>query len=267
MKRMQIIIMLGVFVLGVGLGMLLVPKSTGSKKGKPRRVSFLKDADVALDGGNLEEAKALYRKAMETTKDVNKLKRIQDKTAEINMRILFSPIIDECSTKYIVKPNDALAKIARKFNTTVNFIKRANSLTSDVIKPGQELKVHTCKFSLVVDKSQNLLFLERKGEIIRTYIVATGRDNGTPIGNFKIVNKLTNPTWYRTGAVIPPDSPDNILGSRWMGFDLKGYGIHGTTEPEALGKQLTLGCVRMKNEDIENLFDIIPMGTEVTIID
>ncbi|MCK4520156.1 MAG: L,D-transpeptidase, partial [Candidatus Omnitrophica bacterium] len=66
-----------------------------------------------------------------------------------------------------------------------------------------------------------------------------------------------------------------ILGSRWMGLkgvseemgELEGYGIHGTTLPNDLGKQITSGCIRMKNEDVEELFDIIPAGAEVIIID
>jgi lipoprotein-anchoring transpeptidase ErfK/SrfK len=76
-----------------------------------------------------------------------------------------------------------------------------------------------------------------------------------------------NPTWYKQGAVIPAGSPENILGTRWMGFDLPAYGIHGTTEPQSLGKQVTQGCVRMSNADVEQLFIIVPIGTEVTIVD
>jgi lipoprotein-anchoring transpeptidase ErfK/SrfK len=52
-----------------------------------------------------------------------------------------------------------------------------------------------------------------------------------------------------------------------MGFDLKGYGIHGTTEPQHLGKQVTAGCVRMANSDAEELYTIIPVGTEVTVVE
>ena len=159
MKRVHIVLMIGVFVLGVIVGLVLPSRKTGVLK-TTSRISFLKEAENALDEGHLREAKSLYKKAMETTKDANKLERIQDKTGEINMKIIFSPVIDECSVKYVVKPNDALEKIARKFNTTVNFIKRANNLSSDTIKPNQELKIHTCKFSMVVDKSQNLKFLD-----------------------------------------------------------------------------------------------------------
>jgi lipoprotein-anchoring transpeptidase ErfK/SrfK len=86
------------------------------------------------------------------------------------------------------------------------------------------------------------------------------------VGTFKIVNKLPNPTWFKAGAVLPSDSPENILGSRWLGLDKKGYGIHGTTMPQDLGKQVTAGCVRMKNEEVEELYDIVGTGTEVTVV-
>jgi len=52
-----------------------------------------------------------------------------------------------------------------------------------------------------------------------------------------------------------------------MGFDLAGYGIHGTTEPKELGKQVTQGCVRLSNPEVEELYVIVPVGTEVTVVD
>ena len=58
-----------------------------------------------------------------------------------------------------------------------------------------------------------------------------------------------------------------LLGSRWLGFNMPGYGIHGTIEPETIGKQVTAGCVRMRNSDVEELYDILPLGTEVSIVD
>ena len=266
MKRTHVIILIGVVVALILLVVALIPKGKGPVR-LDTRVSVVKEARQILDRGNLAEARVLYKKAMAELTDVDELIKIQNTIEGINIKIIFSPSLDECSTLYIVKPKDVLSRIAKRFSTTVNLIKRANNLSSDIIHLGQKLKVNTCIFSVVVDKSQNLLFLKRKGEVMKTYIVSTGKDNKTPIGTFKIVNKLVKPTWYKTGAVISPDSPDNILGSRWMGFDLKGYGIHGTTEPQRLGEQITLGCVRMKNEEIQELFDIIPVGTEIIIID
>ncbi|MGE5197528.1 MAG: L,D-transpeptidase, partial [Deltaproteobacteria bacterium] len=84
---------------------------------------------------------------------------------------------------------------------------------------------------------------------------------------FKIINKLANPTWFKAGAIVPADSPENVLGTRWLGFDLAGYGIHGTKDPQSLGKQVTQGCVRLSNSEVEELYTIVPEGTEVTIID
>jgi lipoprotein-anchoring transpeptidase ErfK/SrfK len=66
---------------------------------------------------------------------------------------------------------------------------------------------------------------------------------------------------------VPADSPKNILGSRWLGLSEKSYGIHGTTEPQSIGRQVTSGCVRMRNSDVEELYQIVPEGTEVVIID
>jgi len=231
------------------------------------RKGYLKEADTAFLNGDLVQARKLYEQAQEKINDTAQLKEIQRKIEDINIKIIFSPITDKCAKKYVVKPNDSLLKIAKENNTTIELIKRANNLNSDIIRPEQELKVNTCKFSIVVDKSQNLLFLKVGDEIVKTYVVSTGKNNSTPVGVFKIVNKQPNPTWFRAGAVVPPESPDNILGTRWLGLEAKGYGIHGTTLPQDLGKQVTLGCVRMRNDEVEEQYDIVPVGTEVTIVD
>ncbi|MDP2924433.1 MAG: L,D-transpeptidase family protein [Candidatus Omnitrophota bacterium] len=266
MRRIVTIGLIAAAIIGIiVISMVLAFRSKGQEQASSG--PYLKEAEIASAQGNYIEAKNIYKKALEATDDVNKLKEIQKKIEEINIKIIFSPAMDKCSTKYTVKPGDILAKIAKEFNTTVELVKRANSLNSDVIRPEQQLKINTCKFSIAVDKSQNLLFLKTGDEVVKTYIVSTGKDNSTPVGSFKIVNKQPNPTWFKTGAVIPPNSPENILGTRWLGLDAKGYGIHGTTEPQNLGKQVTMGCVRMKDEEVEQLYDIIPVGTEVTIID
>ncbi|MDD5618310.1 MAG: L,D-transpeptidase, partial [Candidatus Omnitrophica bacterium] len=104
-------------------------------------------------------------------------------------------------------------------------------------------------------------------EVIKTYNVATGKNNSTPVGTYKLINKIINPPWYKDGRKIPPTSPENILGSRWMGLDLPGIGIHGTTQPEEIGKQVTEGCVRMRNNDVEEIYGLVPLDTEVIIVD
>lgn len=124
-----------------------------------------------------------------------------------------------------------------------------------------------------INKSTNRLRLYENGNLIREYPVATGKSPGvTPEGTFSIVFKTWNPTWTNpsTGVTIPGGSPQNPLGTRWLGLgvgDTRGraYGIHGTNRPESIGQHITLGCVRMYNKDVEELYDMVPFGTMVTI--
>ncbi|MCF7873505.1 MAG: L,D-transpeptidase family protein [Candidatus Omnitrophica bacterium] len=266
MNKKIIFAIVGLVILGGGFGLIF---SSGTKE-QPKEessVSF-KKIDKMLEKNKYNQAKKTLEEKKNSMADPSVIKKIQDKIQDINIQLLFSPNKEtKCSTIYTVKRGDALAKIAKKFNTTVDLIKKSNNLDSDKIIPGQELKVNTCKFSIVVDKSQNLLLLKRDGKIFKTYLVATGKNGRTPEGDFKIINKLVKPTWYKTGAVVLPDNPDNILGSRWMGIDKQGYGIHGTTKPESLGQQVTLGCIRMSNKEVEEIYDIVPVGTEVVIVE
>ncbi|MFA5101161.1 MAG: L,D-transpeptidase family protein [Candidatus Omnitrophota bacterium] len=266
MKRMRIVIIALVALIGIVLLSLLVMKLSKSNSGFASN-SSVQEAVAAVDKDDLLAARTLYKKALEDIDDPNALKDIEKKIEDLNMKILFSPLVDNWSTQYTVKPGDTLAKIAKEYGTTTELIMASNDLDSTTIRVGQGLKVTICKFSISVDKSQNTLLLKVGNDIVKTYVVSTGKNNNTPVGTFKIVNKLPNPTWFKTGAVIPAESPENVLGTRWMGFDLKGYGIHGTTAPQDLGKQVTAGCVRMKNDEVEELYTIVPVGTEVTIVD
>ena len=215
----------------------------------------------------LVEARDAYKKAFETYPDLAIVKNAKGKIKDLNIKILFSPLVDSSSRIYEVQAGDSLGKIAKVFGTTVDLLKKSNNLTGDMIKQGIRLKVVTAKFSVVVDKSQNVLFLKENEDIIKTYKVSTGVNNSTPVGTFKIESKLVDPVWYSAGAVVPAGSPENILGTRWLGISKPGYGIHGTTDPASLGKQVTAGCVRMLDTDAEELYAILPTGTEVTIVD
>ena len=214
-----------------------------------------------------QEARAMYRMLLERFPDSALVPQTQARLGEVNIALLFSPMVTELDTSHTVKPGDTLGKIASAYGTTVELLKRANGLKTDLIRPAQKLKIPKGRFTIVVDKSQNQLLLTTDNQFVKTYPVATGKDNSTPVGIFKIVNRIPNPVWYNQHAVVPPESPENILGTRWLGIDKQGYGIHGSVDPGAIGRQVTAGCVRMTNKDVEELFDIVPVGTEVTIVD
>lgn len=113
------------------------------------------------------------------------------------------------------------------------------------------LKEHT--ILIEVDKKQLQLLDKSSGEVIKTYPIATGKPNSpTPLGTFKIVEKGE---WGEG------------FGTRWLGLDVAWgiYGIHGTNKPGSIGYNLSAGCIRMRNKDVEELFDIVENGTSVNI--
>ena len=275
MKKIWIIAGVGIFVL-VALLLIFkfkdfsggtVPASSNSERSESFD-AMLKNAARLEESGELLSARDVYQQMMAAYASRPAIEGVQKKLEDLNMRILFSALnVPDQTTTYVVNEGDSLTAIARKYGTTIEFIKRQNGLTSDIIRPGMRLRIWTGKFSVLVDKSQNLLILKSNAEIIKTYRVSTGKNNITPVGTFKIVNKLVNPDWTHEGKVIAFGSPENILGTRWLGFDVPGYGLHGTTQPESIGQQATAGCVRMINREAEEIYDILPPGTEVTIMD
>ena len=228
----------------------------------------LDEIDKLLKAGSLLEAKRHYQALIQYDLPETDRKTLSQALEDLNIKILFSPIETPDSFFYTVQPGDALFKIAKKHNTTVELIKKSNRLERDIIRSGTKLKISKAVYSIVADVSDNTLKLFSDKELLKTYPVATGRSgHPTPIGSFTIENKLENPTWYKAGAVVAPDSPANILGTRWLGFSLAGYGIHGTTLPETIGTAASEGCVRMYNKDVEELFAIVPTSTTVKIVD
>ena len=222
----------------------------------------------ALEGeGELLKAQDMYQDLIDNFPSFNKIQEVEERLGNLNIRVITSGIQTDQTAIYEVKPKDSLSKISKQFGTTVELIKKSNSLTSDIIRVGARLRIWKDAFSCVVDKSQNILILKSDDRIVKKYNVSTGANNSTPVGIFRIVNKLVDPVWYKAGAVVPADSPENILGTRWMGFDLSGYGIHGTTDPSSIGQQITAGCVRLANPNVEELYMLLPVGVEVTVVD
>ena len=217
--------------------------------------------------GDILQAKKAYQKILSDHSDFGDVEKAQKELEDLNMNLIFSNTVDPDKTIiHEVKSGDTLGEIAKKYGTTIELVKKSNHLTSDVIRIGQKLRVWTGTFNILVDKSQNILILKDGNDVLKVYTVSTGDDNSTPVGEYKIVSRLVDPVWFNKGIAVPPESPQNVLGSRWLGFDLSGYGIHGTVDPDSIGHQVTAGCVRMRNEEVEELYNIIPRGTQVVIV-
>jgi len=166
---------------------------------------------------------------------------------------------------YTIKPGDNLSKIAAQYNITWRLIQRINGLTSTSIRVDEKLKIVKGPFDAVVEKNKYRLSVYLGSQYVKSYRVGLGKNDSTPVGNFKVESKLIEPDWIRPGKITKYGDPENQLGTRWIGF-MKGYGIHGTWEPETIASQCSEGCVRMLNEEVEELFDLLVTGkSKVTI--
>jgi lipoprotein-anchoring transpeptidase ErfK/SrfK len=123
---------------------------------------------------------------------------------------------------------------------------------------------------IIINKQTNELAYINQNEIQEIYPVATGKSNDlTPEGEFTVIVKAVDP-YYRKKDIIGGD-PKNPLGTRWIGFDAKEsdgrtFGIHGTNNEDSIGRYVTQGCVRMNNKNVERLFEVIPLGTRILIL-
>lgn len=191
--------------------------------------------------------------------------------SKLDMDLLFSPNPMPEKMEYTVQSGDFLGKIAATYNTPVLLIAKANGVRGDNIRLGQKLVILDGRnhvFAVRVSKSRNDLVLTLDGKFFKRYRVSTGTNAGTPAGVFKIVDKIEHPTWFPSGGrSIPYGDPGNLLGTHWLALDRPGYGLHGTWEPESIGSQSSAGCVRLLNEEIEELYTILPKGTVVTIVE
>ncbi len=122
------------------------------------------------------------------------------------------------------------------------------------------------QWRIVVSISDCKLVLFDGDRIAKTYDVAVGKPSTpTPSGQFRIVNHIPNPTYYGSNGVVIAPGKDNPVGTRWMGLSAAGYGIHGTNLPSSIGKAASHGCIRMRQQDLEELFDLVNVGVTVEL--
>jgi L,D-transpeptidase ErfK/SrfK len=116
---------------------------------------------------------------------------------------------------------------------------------------------------VVVSLADRKVALVEDGVVVKVYPIAVGKPRTpSPTGEFRIVNRIPRPTYYAPGVVIRP-GPSNPLGTRWIGLDRKGYGLHGTNVPRSIGHAASHGCIRLRNHDVEDLFERISEGDVV----
>lgn len=166
---------------------------------------------------------------------------------------------------YAVQANDQLRLVANNYNLSWEYLAKLNRTDPKRIQLGQKLKVLKGPFAAVVDLNEFALTVHLQGYYVKRYLVGIGKEDASPIGKFAVLNKIENPQYTGPdGKVISADDPSNPLGERWIDLG-DSYGIHGTIEPESIGKAASRGCIRMREKDVIEVYDFLVKGSEVVI--
>ena len=185
-----------------------------------------------------------------------------------------------------VQSGDLLKSIAEKHEITWELLCRLNNLSDPrKLRAGQTIKVVKGPFYAVVSKHDFTMDLylggsagEKGSMYVMTFGVGLGRDDSTPTGIWMVEphKKIKNPTYFspRGEGVIDADDPKNPLGERWIGLTgidghavgKASYGIHGTIEPDSIGKMASMGCIRLRNEDVERVFELLVEGKSTVMV-
>jgi lipoprotein-anchoring transpeptidase ErfK/SrfK len=139
-----------------------------------------------------------------------------------------------------------------------------DSSSSGVSKVSLPPRVHRVVLVSITDRR---LAVIENGNVLAYFPVAVGAAvSPSPTGEFEIVNRVAAPAYYHDGVVMPA-SENSPVGTRWIGLNLKGYGIHGTNAPQSIGQAASHGCIRLKNRDVERLYAMLRVGDVVEIRD
>jgi lipoprotein-anchoring transpeptidase ErfK/SrfK len=158
---------------------------------------------------------------------------------------------------------------AEMFNGEVQ-IKRLAALTGVMLMAAAEAmaqdKAARPARRIVVSIPDRKLAVLEAGRVIKIFPTAVGAPKSpSPTGSYTIVLRLTDPTWYGKGKIVPAGKSCPI-GTRWLGLNVKGYGIHGTNNPASIGHNASHGCIRLRNRDIEQLFGMVSVGDAVELV-
>ena len=248
----------------------------------------VKDKAVSTDGGELamllskSEYNALADKAVEVIRGENEGSSNYRQAAEYLLKARVAQLasssgVPGISYRYTVRGGDSLSRIARRNKTTVAGLMLYNRLDNGFIRIGNRFIVHKGGWRIEVSKSKRLLKLYNNAgneKLFAVFEVGVGRLNSTPSGGFVISNRIKSPVWHAPdGSVFEPGEPGNELGNFFLKLastgspdrPLAGYGIHGTPDESTVGKSLSSGCIRMRNADVELLYNLVPERTPVNI--
>ena len=205
---------------------------------------------------------------------------IRDTLSSINKQLVFSPEVvpgDPLAESYVVQRGEYLSNIAPKYGVPYQFVERINNTPAERLQAGKPIKMIKGPFHVMVSKSNyrmDIYLEDSDGQpiYVRSFPVGLGKSDSTPQGEFIVEpgRKVKNPDWRnpRTGEYYTRDDPKNPIGEHWVALkgnepateSYTGYGIHGTVDPHSIGQQASMGCIRMRDDDVALVYDMLAGG-------
>lgn len=197
-----------------------------------------------------------------------------------------SPDVVGAMETYVTRYEDSLPRLAREHGLGYVELMAANPGT-DPWLPGAGVTVNLPTMHVLPDAPRKGIVINlgdmriyqfgKDGSFKGTWPIGVGREGyNTPKGQTKIVRKKKDPAWYptentrRDDPTLPkmvPAGPENPLGHRALYLGWPAYVMHGTNKPLGIGRRVSRGCIRLYPEHIEEVFDRVPVGTRVTVVE
>ena len=189
-------------ILGVILVVVLAGRSSFAKDPSPAQTAvslpdprdLYHEAVMAREKNDLLKAREIYTQILKDYPEFKDREMIAQELRDMNLDLTVANLKDPVIV-HEVADGETLGKIAKKYGTTIDLIKRENGLSSNIIQVGKKLTIWTGSFSILIDKTDNTLTVKSGEQVVKIYPVSTGKEDSTPEGEFTITTKMENPVW------------------------------------------------------------------------
>jgi LysM repeat protein len=251
----------------------------------PRAAAMIADAQSCINAGKVIAARNTLNDVLNMSLDPSTREVVKTQMTQLADQWLFTRVIqlgDELCSSYRVQPGDKLTFIASSHKIPYQLLMKINNITNErSLRSGQTLKVINGPFHAVAYKSAFTMDLYLQNVYVKSYKVGIGKDgHETPVGlwRVKVGGKMIKPTWTdpETGHTFFASDPNYPLGSGWIALDgidnrtrgINGIAIHGTKDENTIGTKSSLGCLRLYNGQLTEVYDILEPGySEIRIVE
>lgn len=245
--------------------------------------ALIATAQQNINDGKILQARNTLNDVLNMSLDPSTRELVKKQMTDLADQWLFTRVIqlgDELCSTYKVMPGDNLTKIASRHHVPYQLLMKVNNMqTENALRVGQVIKIVEGPFHAVAYKSSYTLDIYLQNVYVRSYKIGIGKEgHSSPVGLWKVKSggKMIKPTWTdpATGRTYHADDPDYPLGSGWIALEgtdtrtrgIQGIAIHGTKDETTIGTKSSLGCLRLYNGELMEVYNMMEPGfSEVRI--